>query len=369
MICSFHVVYSLLGQHAEDIQQLNEVRAMSDLDAISSDFMGNPEVFAEIFNQVIHKGQQVIQSDCLQEADPNLVAYVSDRIGKQTKNKRRDLLKTLAARWDNRQIYLMLGIESQSDIDYSMPMRVMEYDLKKYIWQVQRIDEERGGNGSPFTSRLKRGELLVPVITVVVYFGVDPWDGPMCLHDMLAMGDDPADKAAVGDYKMHLIQPAVMTEEQAMHFKTGFRNVVQVMRCARDPEALAAMMREDKSFQHLNYTTAAFIGALTRVRLRFMKKEQGEVNMLPAFEELIRRENRKGLKAGMEKGLERGMKKGRLEGMKKGRLEEQTMNIAETIRYQMQKNTPTGAIVDMLTNIFKLSPDEAQQRIQQVTMA
>ena len=29
---------------------------MLDLGAISSDFMGNPEVFAEIFNQVIHKG-------------------------------------------------------------------------------------------------------------------------------------------------------------------------------------------------------------------------------------------------------------------------------------------------------------------------
>ena len=349
---------------------------MGDKDSISKDFMGDNEIFTEIFNLAIHNGKRIIQADNLREADPNLISYISDELGKQTKSCQRDLLKMLAARQDEHQVYLILGIEEQSDIDYSMPLRVMEYDLLKYMAQLRKIDAKRGAGGSPFTSRLKKGELLIPVITVVIYFGLSPWDGPICLHDILDLGTDPDVRKAVSDYKIHVLDPMSMTREEVEFFQTDFGKVLKVLRCAKDADALNALLNE-KPFQHMNHKTVAFIKALSGAKLIFDQHDKGENNMWPAIEELIRRGEEKGRlegeargeKIGEKKGEKRGEKRGVKRGKEQGRIEAQNIAITNTIQYHLQKHDTMESIVKMLTCIFQLSSEEAEQRIQQVVKA
>lgn len=52
-------------------------------------------------------------------------------------------------------------------------------------------------------SRLAKGTRLTPVFTLVFYTGEDEWDGPMSLHDMLAMDDRL--KPFVSDYSLNLV--------------------------------------------------------------------------------------------------------------------------------------------------------------------
>ena len=40
-------------------------------------------------------------------------------------------------------------------------------------------------NPNEFLSRMKRTDKFSPVITIVIYYGEEPWDGARSLHEML----------------------------------------------------------------------------------------------------------------------------------------------------------------------------------------
>ncbi len=256
---------------------------MSDKNNISWDFLGDRKVFAEIFNHVIHGGQPVIRPENLSEADPKLVAYVSSMHLKQTEGRERDLLKNYAAMQDGQMVYLMLAIESQSEIDYGMPFRVMEYDVWEYKKQVREIAKNRGGQVEPFTAYLKKGELLTPVITLVVYLGTERWDAPRSLQEMLNIGNDPTLKKFIGDYPLLLLEPAAMTDEEVANFKTEFWNVVQMLRYSKNTALLQSLICDNESFQNLSHNATAFINALTGIQIP-QKSKEGASNMVPVFE-------------------------------------------------------------------------------------
>ena len=51
---------------------------------------------------------------------------------------------------------------------------------------------------------MKKTDRLHPVISLCVYYGEDPWDGPLCLADMLEIPEKV--RPMVSDYKMNLLQ-------------------------------------------------------------------------------------------------------------------------------------------------------------------
>lgn len=55
-----------------------------------------------------------------------------------------------------------------------------------------------------YLSRMKQADRFTPVITVVVYYGDNPWDGATTLHGMLNIPDKM--KPFVNDYKMLLVE-------------------------------------------------------------------------------------------------------------------------------------------------------------------
>ena len=319
-------------------------RSMSDKNNISWDFLGDRKVFAEIFNHVIHGGQPVIRPENLSEADPKLVAYVSSMHLKQTEGRERDLLKNYAAMQDGQMVYLMLAIESRSEIDYGMPFRVMEYDVWEYKKQVRDIARNRGGRVEPFTAYLKKGELLTPVITLVVYLGTDRWDAPRSLQEMLNIGNDPRLKKFIGDYPLLLLEPAAMTDEEVADFKTEFWNVIQMLRYANNTALLQSLISNHESFQNLSQSATAFINALTGIQIP-QKSKEGTSNMVPVFEKL--------------------KQECREEGRVEGREEEKASIIASMINYYQKLKMSEDGMTDILVNVFSLSPEDAAKRILQ----
>lgn len=102
----------------------------------------------------------------------------------------------------------MLGIESQEHIHYAMPMRVMGYDYgtykKQYDRNAKKYQTKDGLTDDEYLSRMKRTDRFTPVITVVVYYGDQPWDGAATLHGVLDIPDKL--KPFVNDYKMLLVE-------------------------------------------------------------------------------------------------------------------------------------------------------------------
>ena len=68
-----------------------------------------------------------------------------------------------------------------------------------------------------------------------------------------------------------------------------------------------------------------------------------------------------------ENGIEIGLKKGKALGLSKGHKEELDKNITNMIVFQLGENASPNDIIRVLTNVFKISVSEAQQRIKSVS--
>lgn len=52
-----------------------------------------------------------------------------------------------------------------------------------------------------FLSGFRKEDKLMPVVTAVIYFGADTWDGPLSLHQMIACEDENI-LQMIPDYKI-----------------------------------------------------------------------------------------------------------------------------------------------------------------------
>ena len=93
-------------------------------------------------------------------------------------------------------------------VDYAMPMRLMGYDYgsykKQYDKNAKQYKTANGMSEDEYLSKMKKTDKLIPVITVVVYYGEKPWDAAKSLHEMLEIPKEW--KEFVNDYKMLLVE-------------------------------------------------------------------------------------------------------------------------------------------------------------------
>lgn len=207
---------------------------MGKADIITKTYMRENEVFADAFNFMMYNGEHVIDAGKLREVDVTELAVPDSgnessdtpgnirRYGKPSEagaavQKYRDLLKSCVVMQDGRAAYVLLGIENQTEVHYAMPVRNMVYDALQYARQVTDVSSRhrkgRVESGKTARSRkISRGEYLsgfymddkiIPVITLVVHFGADDWDGPLSLYDMLSVEDEKI-LDFVQNYKIHL---------------------------------------------------------------------------------------------------------------------------------------------------------------------
>lgn len=126
--------------------------------------------FAEVFNKGLFKSEYIKAQD-LQEIDTTEIALIKDT----SIQRHRDVLKRLY----QGKTLAIFGVENQTDIDYTMPLRVMGYNFLSYLNQQHSLEQ----TGKHFSKTDK----LAPVITLVVYYGETEWQKPRDLYDMLDM--------------------------------------------------------------------------------------------------------------------------------------------------------------------------------------
>lgn len=146
--------------------------------AVTKEYLKNPERFAEVFNNEVFEGRQVIQPQKLRELDPEELAVIVET-HKELKflERYRDCMKV----HDQKALLVILGIENQQYLDYSMPIRALLYDALNYENQRKAIMKEHEKNkdleGDEFLAKFSRDDRIFPVISLVVYYGTDPWEG------------------------------------------------------------------------------------------------------------------------------------------------------------------------------------------------
>lgn len=187
--------------------------------------MQDPVIFADAFNQFVYHGKQVIKAEELTEMDTNQIVIPYGKDGAIVpEQKYRDVLKVMKT--DGKKAYCIMGIENQTEIHYAMPVRNMLYDAillanqvmeaarsyrkeEKSETEQEKYDEaidtletkerpieatmketeekqkEKVSRGE-FLSGFHKGDKLLPVITLVIYWGAEEWDAPLALSEMYA---------------------------------------------------------------------------------------------------------------------------------------------------------------------------------------
>ena len=280
---------------------------MGVIDTKGKRYLFNNDIFADAFNYLVYGGKQVIKADELREIDTTELALPYGNGAKVPVQKYRDILKLWDAKMDDAAIYVILGTELQDKVHYGMPVKDGLYDMLGYSNQIDEIRRSyRSQNGKndtdgelvidgdslkikltseEFLSGLRKGDKLIPIITAVVYLGDTPWDGPRSLHDMLDFKND-AIKDFVPDYKINLISPADMDDDEFAKFNTDLGFAMNVIKHQSDnaDEIIGAT-----NHRKIDRDTAVFLNTAARLHLEYEEKTGG-IDMCKALDNRIQKE-------------------------------------------------------------------------------
>lgn len=303
-------------------------------DTITKDYMKDPYIFADAFNYLLYNGEPVILPEELHPLDTTVtgIPYGAQDAAVPVQ-KFRDSMNYFSGMKDEKAVYLLLGMELQAEIHYAMPVKDMVYDALQYASQVEeaakshrRKAKENSDVQSPNTKRPNSGEYLsgfykedrlLPVITLVIYFGADRWDGPVCLHEMLAVTDKKM-LCFVPDYKINLITPEGMNEEQLNRFRTSLREVLLFTKYSKDKEKLYNLVKNDESFHTIDRKAGRVICAVTGTSIKMDESEE-TIDMCKAIQDLQDEAMQIGIQTGMQSGRQEEKEEMVLRMLKKGK--------------------------------------------------
>lgn len=161
------------------------------------------DVFADIVNVLLFSGKNIVNENDLESGTVHSM-YKAD-------GKIHELERDVAKYWKQGKVRIALcGLENQTAIDPTMPMRILNYDGQSYRAELLKDKGKR--------------DKFVPVITLVLYFGTNRWIKPKTLYECLELKDEL--KPFVNDYKINLFEIAFLSDETAKMFKSDFRFVV-----------------------------------------------------------------------------------------------------------------------------------------------
>lgn len=280
---------------------------MGKVDIATKQYMSHRDVIADVFNFYIYDGRQVIKPEKLQKIDTAEVALPYGNDAEIAVQKLRDNIMLWTMAMDDKAAYAVLGIENQDKIHYAMAVKNMLYDALQYAKQVEEAKRSyRNGlnkkriklNSEEFLSGLKKADRLMPVITLVVYFGDKDWDGAKSIHEMLSVDDDEL-LSYVPNYKINLIEPAKSSDEDYDKFKTDVGSVLQFIKHQSDEDG--SWIKGKTRFKHVEKEAVELINLITGSKITGEDKEE-VVDTCRAWENSINNAMREGMREGELKG-------------------------------------------------------------------
>ena len=276
-------------------------------DTVTKEYIRSNEVFADAFNYLIYDGEQVVKPALLQELDTTEIAipFALGENENQTEDvvqKYRDVLKSAVIMQDSRASYILLGVENQTEIHYAMPVRNIIYDALQYGKQVSEVakrpkskGDRKGHNKGEYLSGFYKEDRIRPVITLVVHFGADEWDGPLSLYEMMDLEDKKL-LEFVQDYRIFLIDPYKLANNDLEKFSTSLGDVLGYIKYSKDKKALSKFLN-DNQVMIMDNDAARVIRDVTNTPI-YVPDGKGEIDMCKAVRDMIDESKQEGMAAG-----------------------------------------------------------------------
>ena len=298
-----------------------------------------PDIFADTINAILYDGKSVVTPEKMRAIDIE-TQRVEEKDGDIKADVRfRDLAKVVEV---DDAIYCLFAIEHQSVEDYTMPLRIMEYDVREYLRQV------KSNKGVQIQ--------IKPIITIVMYWKADKWNQPLSVKDMFDKNtvrwlEDNELGGYIQDYRMHLFEPCA--EDNLDKFKTELKDVIAYVKYSKSTEALKDY--NEKYKPDLTKSTVTLINELTNSKYVFIEGKE-RLDMCEAFEGLI------------EEGRAKGRTEGRAEGRAEGKAEElkekykSWVTLSNNLKKRGMSNPEIAALLGVpeteLQNAFNMIKEE-----------
>lgn len=292
---------------------------MGKYDVLMGKYFSNRERFADLFNGILFGGDRMIVPESLEREAGDYLKTEEQKI----KRRYRDL-KMKSGQEGQFQIF---SLENQSFVDYTMPLRCMEYDFLEYVEQLNKLRESHKIantvlRGAEKLCGIRKEDRLLPVYTICLYLGEEKWDGPRSLCDMMRLNGRQDANQHFSDYPMRLY---CINEQQNFEvFHTEVRQFFQALICRKNKEKLEELIGTSAEYQNLSVETfemiVNFLGMrkLWKLRKQFKSSDQkGGYNMCQAIREWSAEERAIGRGIGLAEGIEQGIERGIEQGLER----------------------------------------------------
>jgi hypothetical protein len=228
------------------------------------------DVFADIMNVLVFHGERRIKPSSLRKTEVHSMYKADD-------SKLHEQERDIAKLWNDGRIQLAIcGIENQTKSERLMPVRVFSYEGASYRSQL-----------------LKKKRKIIPVITIVLYFGKKHWTKPRTLKELMKIPEGLEEY--VNDCKIHVFEISWLTDEQVAMFQSDFKIVANFF----------VNKRKNKDYVPDDKTTIKHVDEVLKL-LAVMSGDR-------RYEEIFA-ESRKGKVKNMCEVAERLVNQGRTEG-------------------------------------------------------
>ena len=284
----------------------------------------------------------MLQPDMLTEMDTDVSGTIQTANNDYISlNRNRDVMKKTAMGVE----FAIVAVENQMKVHYGAPLRTMLYDGLGYQKEYEEIRNQRkaelaqkqekkaeevsGTNvtdgeyeglsekivfdsekektvknryqlsGDEFLSGIRKEDRLHPIITIVISYSENAWDGPLCLKDMIVEMPEEIERV-FSDYKMNLVQ--IRGSEQYVFQNEDVKDLFEISR--RIYEKDFDQLKKNYSDRNINKEMIKLVGKITGSRkLESLSKEENEEvegrKMCRALEELVEEGRREGYESGI----------------------------------------------------------------------
>lgn len=256
--------------------------------------------YADLWNGGVFQGRQIVKAEELREASPVHVRSEHD----EAMERQGDLVMK---QYCNGQRFVVLALENQEKTDYAMPVRVMIQEALEYDRQLREIRREnerrykayQEGNNSTacrefyqdegeFLYKVRSADWLLPVVTLVVYWGEQPWKGPKSLHEMICFDDmntemEQALKKLLPEYPLHFLDVSSFCHFE--YFRTELGPLLEIFQKRNSRESVRRYFEAGDRHRQMDDESWSLLEQLTgskslekqfRQRSERKREEKGE---------------------------------------------------------------------------------------------
>ncbi|MBP5674133.1 MAG: Rpn family recombination-promoting nuclease/putative transposase [Victivallales bacterium] len=324
-------------------------------------FLTKNQVFADLVDFALRHSGFKVDRQSLQDRNPEGIIQCPWNSLKY-KVCDNDLLKGLVVKHSDKATWMLVATEHQSYVSNTMPLRNLITAAAHWDGIRRSLEDEHRKlhdlRGDDFLSGMARKDRLPPLLVFVLYYGLEPWNGPMRLSDII---DCPPElKPFMADCPTNVISPRELKPVELEEINVGaLRAVFKAICYSRSPADFCHEIKTDPSFHDLSTEDFDFMRMTSGIDLKPKHKENN--NMQDTMEIFANYFKEDWFQKGIQKGEQSGFQKGEQSGFQKGEQSGFFKAISHFIQKRINCNISEKQIIEDLSSEFGLTSDQARQ--------